>query len=126
MVTAILILKLIENGKLKLDTKLSDFYPEITNSQKITIKNMLEHTSGLGNFAIRDGTMWVIDKVSEQEILDEIKKQGVSFEPNEKVVYSNSAYILLRKIIEKKYRKDYHEIVQKEIVQPIGLKNLLL
>nr|WP_314491907.1 serine hydrolase domain-containing protein [uncultured Chryseobacterium sp.] len=123
MVTAILTLKLIEEGKLKLDTKMSDFYPEINNSQKITIKNMLEHTSGLGNFAVRDGAIWVIDKVDEKEILDEIKKQGVSFEPNEKVVYSNSAYILLRKIIEKKYGKDYNEIVQKEIVKPLRLKN---
>lgn len=123
MVTAILTLKLIENGKLKLDTKLSDFYPEIANSKKITIKNLLEHTSGLGNFAVRDGAIWVIDKVDEKEILEEIKKQGVSFEPNEKVVYSNSAYIFLRKIIEKKYGKNYNEIVQREIVKPLHIKN---
>lgn len=123
MVTAILTLKLIEDGKLKFETKLSDFFPEITNSNKITIKNLLEHTSGLGNFAVRDGAIWVIDKVEEKEILEEIKKQGVSFEPNEKVVYSNSAYILLRKIVEQKYGKPYNEIVEKEIVKPLRLKN---
>lgn len=123
MVTAILVLKLIEEDKLKLETKLSDFFPEIPNSQKITIKNMLEHTSGLGNFAVRDGAIWVIDKVEEKEILEEIKKQGVSFEPNEKVVYSNSAYILFRKIVERKYGKPYNEIVEKEIVKPLRLKN---
>lgn len=123
MVTAILTLKIIEDGKLKFGTKLSEFYPEIANSKKITIKNLLEHTSGLGNFAVRDGAIWIIDKVDEKEILEEIKKQGVSFEPNEKVAYSNSAYILLRKIIEKKYGKDYNEIVQKEIVKPLHLKN---
>jgi len=123
MVTAILAFKLIEAGNLKLDTKLSDFFPEIPNSQKITIENLLGHTSGLGNFAIRDGAIWVIDKVSEPEILEEIKKQGVSFEPNEKVVYSNSAYILLRKIVEQKYGKEYHEIVQNQIVKPLRLKN---
>lgn len=123
MVTAILILKLVEDDKLRLDTKLSDFDPEIPNSQNITIKNLLGHTSGLGNFAIRDGAIWVIDKVSEQEILEEIKKQGVSFEPNEKVAYSNSAYILLRTIIEKIYGKDYSEVVKKEIAKPLGLKN---
>lgn len=53
MITAILILQLVENGKIKLDTKLSDFYAEVPNSQKITIKNLLEHSSGLGNFAVR-------------------------------------------------------------------------
>jgi len=123
MITAILTLKLVENGKLKLNSKLSEFYPEIPNSEKITIKNLLEHTSGLGNFAIRNGAIWVIDKVSEKEIFDEIKKQGVSFEPNEKVVYSNSAYILLRMIIEKKYKKDYDKIVIQEITKTLDLKN---
>ena len=123
MITAILIFKLVEEGKLKLENKLSDFYPDIPNSQKITIKNLLEHTSGLGNFAVRNGGIWIIEKVSEKEIFEEIKKQGVSFEPNEKVVYSNSAYILLRMIIEQKYKKSFNEVVQKEIVKPLNLKN---
>ncbi|TDO23847.1 serine hydrolase domain-containing protein [Pedobacter duraquae] len=123
MVTAILIMKLIEDGKLTLTTKLADFYPEISNSKKITIKNLLGHTSGLGNFAIRDGAIWVIDKVTEQQILDEIKKQGVSFEPNEKVAYSNSAYILLRTIIERKYQQPYNKVVEQEITKPLHLKN---
>lgn len=123
MVTAILTWKLIEEGKLKLETKLANFFPETPNSEKITIKNLLEHTSGLGNFAIRNGAIWVIAKVEEKEILAEIKKQGVSFEPNEKVAYSNSAYILLRKIVEQKYEQPYHEIVQNELVKPLRLKN---
>ena len=123
MITAILILQLVENGKIQLETKLSDFYPEIPNSQKITIKNLLEHTSGLGNFAVRNGAIWIIDKVTEKEIFDEIIKQGVSFEPNEKVVYSNSAYILLRMIFEKKYKKEYHKIVAQKITKPLNLQN---
>lgn len=123
MITAILILELVEDGKLKLEAKLSEFYPEIPNSSKITIKNLLEHTSGLGNFAIRDGAIWVMDKVSDKEIFEEIKKQGVSFEPNEKVAYSNSAYILLRMILEKKYKKEFHKIVEQKIVKPLDLKN---
>ena len=123
MITAILILKLVEDDQLKLDTKLADFFPEIPNSNKITIKNLLEHTSGLGNFAIRDGAIWVMDKVTEKEIVDEIIKQGVSFEPNEKVAYSNSAYIMLRKIIEAKHKKDYNQVVIQQITKPLGLKN---
>lgn len=123
MITAILILELVESGKLKLDTKLSDFYPEIPNSKKITIKNLLGHTSGLGNFAVRNGDIWVIDKVTEKEIFDEIIKQGVSFEPNEKVLYSNSAYILLRMILEKKYKKEYNKIVEQKIIKRLNLKD---
>ena len=123
MVTAILIFELVENSKLKLDTKLSEFYPEIPNSNKITIKNMLEHTSGLGNMAFKDGVFWLSDKVTENEILNLIIKQGVTFEPNEKVVYSNSAYILLRLILEKKHKKELHKIVYKKIVKTLKLKN---
>lgn len=123
MITAILILQLVEDGKIKLDTKLSDFYPEIPNSQKITIKNLLEHSSGLGNFAIRNGAIWVMDKVTEKDIFDEIKKQGVTFEPNEKVAYSNSAYILLRMILEKKHKKEYHKIVEQKIIKPLNLRD---
>ncbi|RUT68361.1 class A beta-lactamase-related serine hydrolase [Flavobacterium cupreum] len=123
MITAILIFKLVEDGRLNLETKLSDFYPEIPNSKKITIKNLLEHTSGLGNFAIRNSAIWVMEKASEEDIFEEIKKQGVSFEPNEKVVYSNSAYILLRMILEKKYNKEYHKIVIQKITKPLNLKN---
>lgn len=123
MVTAILTLKLIEKGDLTFNTKLSEFFPEVPNSEKITIKNILEHSSGLKNYAIKDGAIWVIDKVDEKDVLAEIIKQGVGFEPNEKVAYSNSAYLLLRMILEKKYKKDFNEIVQKEIVKSLHLKN---
>jgi len=123
MITAILVLKLVEGGKLKLDSKLSNFYSEIPNSEKITIKNLLEHTSGLGNFAIKNGVIWVIEKATDKEIFREIEAQGISFEPNEKVVYSNSAYILLRMIIEQKYKKDYNKIVIQEITKPLHLNN---
>lgn len=121
MVTAILAFKLIEDGRLSLDDRLSDFFPDMPSARKITIRNLLEHSSGLGNFAIRDGSVWVVDEVSQEEILDEIKKQGVAFEPGERVAYSNSAYFLLRMILEQKYGRGYHEIVAQEIVEPLGL-----
>ncbi len=123
IVTGILIFDLIENNQLKLNDKLSDYYPEIPNSNKITIKNMLEHTSGLGNMAFKDGVFWLSDKVTDNEILDLIIKQGVTFEPNEKVLYSNSGYILLRLILEKKHKKEFHKIVYEKIVKPLKLKN---
>lgn len=123
MVTAILAFKLIENGRLSLEDRLSDFYPDMPSSQKITIRNLLEHSSGLGNFAIKNGSVWVVDEVSQREILEEIKRQGVSFEPGERIAYSNSAYFLLRMILEQRYGRDYHEIVAQEIAKPLGLKN---
>ncbi|PIF46264.1 D-alanyl-D-alanine carboxypeptidase [Chryseobacterium sp. 52] len=123
MVAATLILKLIENGRLKLDDKLSDFYPEIPNSKKITVKNLLEHTSGLGSYVVKNGEIWITEKRTEKEIFDYIMEQGVSFEPNEKVEYSNTAYYFLTKILEKKYKAPFHTILTKEITQPLQLNN---
>lgn len=125
MITATLVFKLIESNQLRLEDKLSKFYPNIPNADKITIKNMMEHTSGLGDYTKKDdSTTWLAKKVTEKEIFDEIIKQGVSFQPNEKVSYSNSAYFLLTKIVEILFKKDYSTIVETEIAQPLGLKNL--
>lgn len=123
LVTAILAFKLIEEGRLGLDDRLSDFLPGMPSAQAITIGHLLAHSSGLGNFAIRDGAVWVVDPVSQQEIVQEIRRQGVAFEPGERTAYSNSAYFLLRMILEQRYGRDYHDIVAQEIAQPLGLLN---
>ncbi|NIF06608.1 beta-lactamase family protein [Chryseobacterium sp. Tr-659] len=124
MITAVLIFKLIEENKLGLNDKLSEFYPEIPNSDKITIKNLLGHTSGLGSYVVKDGEVWVTEKVSDKDIMALIIKQGKTFEPGEKVAYSNTAYYLLTKILEQKHKKSFQKLVHSEIVKPLRLKNL--
>lgn len=124
LVTSVLVFKLIDNNKLSLETKLSSFFPEIPNANVITIKNLLNHTSGLADYVFKDGNeVWLKQKVSHQEILNEIIKQGILFQPNESVKYSNSAYYLLARIVEKLYDMDYNKIIQKEISKPLKLKN---
>ncbi len=82
----------------------------------------MEHSSGLGDFTRKnDSVTWLTEKISEKEIFDEIIKQGVSFQPSEKVNYSNSGYFLLTKIVEKLYNKEYAAVVAKEIVKPLNL-----
>ena len=121
--TATLIFQLIEKGKLNLNDKLSGFYPQIPNAEKITIKNLLEHSSGLGDYAIvENNPTWLTKKVDEKTIIDEIIKQGVSFEPNEKTQYSNSGYYLLSRILEKKYNSNYYSILENNIIKPLKLK----
>lgn len=124
MITATLIFKLIESNKLRLDDKLSKFYPKVPNSDKITIKNLLEHSSGLGDFTMKnDSIFWLTEKVGENEIFEEIIKQGVSFQPSKEIAYSNSGYYLLTKIVEKLNKKDYATIVAEKIAKPLNLKN---
>ncbi|MGY5943810.1 serine hydrolase domain-containing protein [Stenotrophomonas forensis] len=123
MVTAILAFKLIEEGRLSLDDHLSDFFPDMPAAQQITVGHLLAHSSGLGNFAIKDGAVWVLDEVSQAQILEEIRRQGVAFEPGARVAYSNSAYLLLRMILEQRYGTDYPHIVEQQIAQPLGLRH---
>ncbi|MCD8538849.1 MAG: beta-lactamase family protein, partial [Leadbetterella sp.] len=123
-VTAALLFKLVEKGELSLDEKLSGYFPKVPNSSKISIKNLLEHSSGLKDFSVKNDSIdWLKEKVSEQEIWQEIIRQGYDFEPGEKVDYSNSGYYILTKIIETKYGKPYKTLVQDHIAQPLGLKN---
>ncbi|RZJ69375.1 serine hydrolase [Flavobacterium sp.] len=123
--TAAMIWKLIEAKKLSLDTKLSEFYPKFPKSDKITIKQMLEHTSGLKDYILKnDSVKWLSVKVPKQEILAEIEKQGLKFEPGTGVKYSNSAFYLLKEIVEKKYHSTFGKIIQKHIISPNKLGDL--
>lgn len=123
MVTAMLAFRLIEQGRLSLDDTLADLHPEMPSAGQITLRQMLAHTSGLGNFAIKDGAVWIVDPLAPSAILAEIQRQGVAFAPGERVAYSNSAYYLLRTILEQTYGREYHEIVEQEIARPLHLEH---
>ncbi|MDF2380223.1 beta-lactamase family protein [Nostoc ellipsosporum NOK] len=125
--TAVLVWKLIEEGQLSLEDKLSDFYPDFPNAQKITIKHMLEHTSGIKrDYSLKaENKSWLRDGlVTDEAILAEIHRQGVDFEPGDSAAYSNSAFYLLKNIIEKRSGQTYGELLNKVVVQPNGLKDL--
>lgn len=123
--TATLIFKLIEQGKLDLNDKLSNFFPKIPNAKKITIKNLLEHSSGLGDYVAKEENLyWLRKKRTEPEILNLIKKQGTLFQPGDSVAYSNSGYYLLEKIVENKFNNKYNKIIKKQITNPLHLTNI--
>lgn len=120
---ATMIMQDVENGKLNLSDKLSKFYPHLPNADKITLKNMLNHTSGLGDYVGKTGKWLMNEPVSEKMVLDSIAKQGVLFEPNENTNYSNSAYYLLCKILEKSHKKPFNVLLKERITKKLGLKN---
>ena len=123
--TAVLFAKLVEEGKIGFNEKLETYFPEIPNADKIEIKHMLNHTSGLNNYVSKGDSLhfWLKKPRTQKEILDEIIAQGISFEPGESFDYSNSAYYLLGKILEKKHKKSYEQILADEITNPLKLTN---
>lgn len=122
--TATIIMRLIEENKLSLATKLSEFYPQIKNADKITIAHLLQHRSGIANFTnAPDYLQWNSEKHSEQQLIDRIVSGGVNFEPGEQFAYSNSNYVLLTFIAEKVSGKEFTTLLREMITEPCGLKD---
>lgn len=122
--TSVLVLRAVEENKLTLSRKLSEYFPSIKNSDKITIGNLLNHRSGIHNLTNDKNFLeWNTQKKSESEMIQIITKGGSDFEPDSKAEYSNSNYILLSYILEKIYKESYSDILQEKIVKKLGLRN---
>lgn len=122
--TAMAIMMLQEKGRLSTDDKLSKFWPEYKFGEKITVHNLLTHTSGIANLT----NLPVFDSINEQphtliELMGYFKELPLEFEPGEKFKYSNSGYILLTYIIEKASGKNYGDFMKENIFDPLGMKN---
>jgi CubicO group peptidase (beta-lactamase class C family) len=125
--TALIIMQLLEEGKLTLNQTLSDFFPELPNAQTITLKQMLGHRSGLYNFTNAEQYSTYMEEVkSRQEMLTLIKEGGTVFKPGEKMEYSNTNYVLLSFIAEDLEQQSFAEIFKKRIAQPLKLENTFI
>jgi D-alanyl-D-alanine carboxypeptidase len=120
--TAVLMMKAVEEKRISLDKKLSDFYPEIPNADKITIENLLQHRTGIHNLT-NEAEYWQYNTKpqTESSLVNIIKKYKSDFEPGSKHEYSNSNYILLGFILEKIYKKSYAELIKDKIARPLKL-----
>ncbi|MCF2218153.1 beta-lactamase family protein [Chryseobacterium sp. PS-8] len=120
--TAVLIMKAFEEKKISLDQKLSEFYPEIPNAEKISIENLLQHRTGIHNLT-SEAEFWQYNTKpqTESSLISIIKKYKSDFEPGSKHEYSNSNYILLGFILEKIYKKPYAALLKDKITKPLKL-----
>lgn len=122
--TATMIMQLVEEGKLTLDTRLSDFFPDIPYAQEITIEQLLRHRSGLFNFtSSEDYLKWMETPVTQEDLMQKFVEHGTVFKPDEKTEYSNTNYVLLSFILEKIENKAYADILQERIIKPLKLEN---
>lgn len=120
--TATLIFQLIEEGKISLNTPLKDFFPEIPNAAKVTIGNLLNHSSGL--YSVTDSKDFnPYQEKTPQEMLATIAGFKPVFEPDSKSEYSNTNYILLGYILEQVEGKPYSAILKKRIADKLDLKD---
>lgn len=124
--TAVMIMQLVEEGKLSLDDRLQKFFPEIPNADKITIRQLLTHQSGLYNYT--NDLQWRSQRqyVSQKELIAVFAKQKPVFEPGAKTEYCNTNYMLLGYIVEAITGKNFNDNLQSRIVRKLGLRHTLL
>lgn len=122
--TAVMILQMVEEGKLKLTDRLDQFFPQIPNSDKITISQILNHRSGIPELTVEAG--WRSQSRTHEEVVAAIAVGKPLFEPDSQHMYSNSGYVLLGYILEKIEGKPYQKILKQRITSKIGLENTYL
>ena len=122
--TATIILQLIDEGKLSIESKLAAFFPKIPNASNITIESLLRHRSGLFDITDQENfTSWMEKPQTREQMLYRIINNGTIFNVNEKREYSNTNYILLSYIAEKIEGKTFDIILNSRIVKPCDLKD---
>ena len=126
--TAVLVLKLVEDGRLSLDDSLSKWFPAIPQANEITVRELLNHSSGIPEIiqkglmkSVLPSTYWTRD-----ELLQLIESDKLLFTPGSQFSYSNSNYILLGFIVEDITGKPILQLLHEQILDPLNLINTYL
>ena len=118
--------KLVKDNRLSLDKTLADYLPElkgkIANTDKITLRLMVQHRSGIPNFTDTPG-YWEDISRGNRETLELVLDKPADFEPDKKYSYSNTNYLLIGEILDKTLGYSHHQYIRKEILIPLELNN---
>ena len=118
--------KLVNDKRLSLDKTLADYFPElvgrIENAENITLRLMVQHRSGIPNY-IDHPTYWENQPYSNDEALELAIDMSANFGPDEDYEYSNTNYLLLRKLIDKVVGYNHFQYIKEEILIPLELNN---
>lgn len=125
--TALAILLLEKQGLLKLSNDIRQYFPQLHDfGHKITIKNLLQHTSGLRDQWQLLGMAGVRmeDVITQAHILNLLFKQKeLNFKPSEEFTYCNSGYTLLAEIVSKVSGQTFEAFTQQHIFRPLKMRN---
>jgi len=124
--TGVVIMQLVEEGKLSLDDTIDTWFPQQPNGDRITVRMLLSHTSGIANYITGENVMegkWN-KEWAPMDLVAEANKIGPVGEPGSKEAhYSNTGYILLGLIIENITGNSWAQEVESRIIEPLDLKD---
>jgi len=123
--TSMLIMQLVEQGKIKLDAPLSTYLPDYRKDtgSKVTIHQLLNHTSGIPSYTGIPGFFAneVRDPYTPDEFIRKYCSGELEFEPGAKFKYNNSGYFILGAVIEHVTGKPYAVVLREKIFSPLGM-----
>ena len=123
--TATAILKLAHEKKLGLEDSINKYFPNSTSGEKITIKHLLQHTSGLGNQS--DIPEFGNDNIDlsnyPRDMIQPILNSALRFSPGTDYAYSNLGYVVLGYIIERVSGMSYEGYLKKTFFEPLDMNN---
>jgi CubicO group peptidase (beta-lactamase class C family) len=120
--TAAAILMLAEEGKLNLDDPVGEYVPNLTDGSKITIRQVLSHTSGYRDYWPQDYVMAEMMRPTTPDyILNKWARVPLDFQPGDQWQYSNTGYTIAGQIIEKVSGEPYMQFVRERIFTPLHM-----
>lgn len=121
--TAAGIMRLVEEGNLKMDMTMGGHFPELQGAAKITVRNLLDHSSGLPDMLfVEPFASNMARPYTPAEILFMVIRKGtLSFEPGEKTEYSNTGYLVLGLLMEKASGLACGDFLEQRIIGPLGM-----
>jgi len=117
--------KLVSTNQLSLDRTLSDYLPElvgrIENADRITLRMLLQHRSGIPNFIDDPKFPWDNLPTNTNGILKFVLDKPADFEPDSRYRYSNTNYLLIGSILDKTLGYSHHKYIKQKILEPLKL-----
>jgi D-alanyl-D-alanine carboxypeptidase len=124
--TAMALMLLRDDGELSLDDPVSKYIPGVTDGDRITIRQLISHTSGLQDFWPQDYSFIDMEKpTTPQHIVDKWAKKPLDFEPGARWQYSNTGYVVAGMIVEKVSGQELVAFLKQRIFARLGMSTVL-
>jgi len=124
--TAAAVMKLVEQGKVKLDDPLAKYLPGFTRGNEVTVRELLSHTSGYEDYAPQDYMIpaW-LKPTTPQAVVNHWARLPLNFEPGTQWQYSNTNFKLAGLIVEKISGEPFFQFLSQTFFQPLGMTGVL-
>jgi CubicO group peptidase (beta-lactamase class C family) len=126
--TAMVIMLLVHDGKLRYDEKLTDVFPDFpAYGRSITVRHLLNHTGGLPDYEDLMGPTWTeARQIQDEEVLELLKQQSHGkFAPGTSWTYSNSGYVVLGLVVARVSGEPFGQFLRHRIFEPLEMRNTL-